>query len=127
MPLDTRFDSSNGVLWLIVEGEVDFQEVMRTVDDLYGTDVYDRRIWDVRKTTNYISRGEMEALGAALRRLAENRDIRSALLTTTDLQFGMSRALQPRVDTDTISLGVFKTEEEAVAWVTEAQTDPQNG
>lgn len=119
MSLDTRFDSTNGVFWLILEGEIDFQEVMRTVNDLYGTDVYSRRIWDIRETTNHLSRGELEELGAALGRLAEDRTIRSAVLTTTDLQFGMSRSLQPRVDTDTFSLGVFKTEEEAVAWVTQ--------
>ena len=119
MSLDTRFDTKTGILWLTVEGEIDFQEVMRTVNDLYGTDVYSRRIWDIRKTTNYFIRDEMIELASTLRRLAEDRTIRSALLTTTDLQFGMSRALQPRVDADTISLGVFKTEDEAVAWVTE--------
>lgn len=92
MSLDTRFDEKTGVLWLILEGKVDFQEVMRTVDDLYGTDACDRRIWDVRNTT--------------------------------DMQFGMSRALQPRVNSGTLALGVFKDEDEALAWVTETQIDP---
>lgn len=124
MSLDTRFDAKNGVFWLILAGEVDFQEVMRTVDDLYGTDVCDRRIWDVRNTTNFFTRHEMMGLVTTLRRLANDQTIRSALLTTTDMQFGMSRALQPRVNSGTLALGVFKDEDEALAWVTETQIDP---
>ncbi len=124
MSLDTRFDDKNGVLWLILEGEIDFQEVMRTVDDLYGIDVYSRRIWDIRETTNHLTSDEMMGLATTLRRLAEDRTIRSALLTTTHMQFGMSRSLQPRVDSGTIALGVFRDEDEALAWVTETQIDP---
>ena len=117
MGIDTRFDSKTGIFWLVLEGEIDFAEVMQTLTDLYTTEAYPRRIWDVRRSRSHFSRDEMATLAAALRHLGRNRRVRSALLTATDLQFGLSRSLQPRLGGGGVSLGVFKTEEEAVAWV----------
>jgi hypothetical protein len=34
MPLDTEFDTKTGVLWIILEGEIDFRNVTSTMKGL---------------------------------------------------------------------------------------------
>jgi hypothetical protein len=116
--IETRFDRKTGVFWLVLEGEIDFRDVMQILTDLYASKSYPRRIWDLRKLTSRPSREEIAALVAALRRLRHDGRIRSALLTSSDLHYGVGRALQPQVDEAVLSLGVFRTEDDAVAWVT---------
>jgi hypothetical protein len=115
--LTTRFDESTGIFWIVVTGEIDFVEIQALIKKLYGGRQYPVRIWDIREMTNVLTQAEMGDLAAGLKALSAGQPVRSALLTESDTQFGMSRALQPRITDTAIDLQVFKTPEAAEAWL----------
>ena len=119
-----RPEAAGGYPWVTFEGHITLPDILAAIDALSLDGAYGSRcrLWDFRGCT-------MDLSGEELREIAEvgaERDEepgRVALLADSDLIYGLGRMYEVIRSSPSAEYRVFRTEPEALAWLTEAQGD----
>ena len=75
---------------------------------------------DLRNTSVNVKVDQLTTLAEAIRKLTEIRGkVGIALITDSDLTYGMSRMVGSSLGEEDIQVAAFRSEEEAIAWLHE--------
>ena len=121
MPIHYRPDHAAHIAWITGEGRVTYEDCLGLIE-AQRADVGRRlhELNDYRNVELHLTVPESERLARLNVELyAEVRDIRFAVVTDSDLGYGMSRVFQAYLD-ESVEFRIFTDHDEALAWVREA-------
>lgn len=121
MAISKSCDPSKDLTIFTVEGEITFQEHKTVLEDFYKEKPTANVIWDFRLIRGKrISRDEIKVLINFIKNHGGKRVRgKSAVVTQTDLDFGLSRMSHAYIDMERIPLEIeiFRNMEEALEWM----------
>lgn len=123
MPVERSTDADRDLTVFVGSGELTFEDQMVALREFYGNEPTAHVVWDFRGIEG--SRITPAQLRSIVAFVAEQRDKRpggkTALVSGTDLDFGLSRMSQAYADSARVewTIEVFRTMDEALAWLTE--------
>jgi len=127
VPIKTEFDAGSGLTIHRAEGVLSFADVVQALETFYGDpELPERVLWDGRGATiRELSSDELRELAVYPGRLRGDRlrprGGKRAILTATDLDYGLSRIIdmvKESAGSDLpYELRVFRSYDEAVAWL----------
>jgi hypothetical protein len=128
MPISKQIDQARQLTVLTVVGEVSFVEMRQTIESFWeAPELTLNVLWDYRQADmSKLSREDHEALVRVGLRYRDRHDERTggktAIIASTDLEYGMNRASQTLTYLEGYPFMVrtFRTAEEAEAWLGEA-------
>ena len=102
-----------------IVGTPTLQDILNTFKKITGEAplFYRRRLWDLRDCLINFSSAELEKIAIFTSDQTGQASSKVAILTTSDLTFGLSRMLQAFSKSENNSLAVFRDEGEALQWL----------
>ena len=129
MDVRTKMDPEKDCRYHTVTGELTLVRLKNALSAVYARPGfrYDQSsLWDLRKaTTQHVSAAEVQSIAALVKKhWAGSEAARSALVVSTDLDYGMARMYEMLMEGEIgPRVKVFRDMEEAKAWL-ECEEDP---
>ena len=129
MPLKHHIDREAGLLIIVVEGELVFEELLSFLKAVYEDDFFPSgSLFDMRAATSSdASTSQMRSLVALIEQRRRNPGpSRWAIVVSRDVDFGLSRMFEVFADKIPTDICVFRDIDEAKQWLAEGPTDSNN-
>lgn len=127
MPATSSLDASRNLTLFTVEGDLTFDEQMAVLRDFYEGTPTANVIWDFRAMEGTrISAAQLREIIAFIKRHEGKRPRgKTALVSATDLDFGLSRMGQAYAEGDRLpwEMRAFRSMEEAIHWIQGRETE----
>ena len=123
MPITSQIDEENQLTVFTGTGDLSFDEVKNAITSFYEGDHSLKVLWDLRAAVaRAISSGQVEQIARLLDEYrGRSKGVKTAIVTPTDLNFGLSRMLislmQIREERYPVFMKVFRTMDEALSWL----------
>jgi hypothetical protein len=123
MPITSRVDEKNQLTIVTGTGDLSFDEVRDAITSFYGGSYTLKVIWDLRDAmAREISSRQVEQIALLLEKYGgRSKGVRTAIVTPTDLNYGLSRMLisfvEIREERYPVFMKVFRTMDEAENWL----------
>jgi hypothetical protein len=107
----------------IVKGELTFDHAVEAVKEFYEEKLTKDVLWDLREGTwKDISDKHIRSIIAFIEKCEKvevRKDGRTAIVVPADIDYGIARAVQSYSDSLPFKVGVFRSMDEAIKWLTE--------
>ena len=123
MPLTSQIDEEKQLTIFAGTGELSFEEVRNAITSFYESDHSLKVLWDLRAAmAREISSGQVEQIARLLDEYrGRSKGVRTAIVTPTDLNYGLSRMLisfmEIKEERYPVFMKVFRNMDEAVSWL----------
>ncbi len=124
MPITSLRDEERQLTVFTATGEISFDEVTNAITSFYAGDYTLKVLWDMRDATaREITSRQVEQIALLLEEYRQQRSIgvKTAIVTPTDLNYGLSRMLvsfvEIREEHYPVFMKVFRTMNEALNWL----------
>jgi hypothetical protein len=123
MPITSRVDEEKQLTIFTGTGELSFDEVRDAITSFYEGGHSLKVLWDLRAAmAREISSGQVEQIARLLdEHRGRSKGVKTAIVTPTDLNFGLSRMLisfmEIREERYPAFMKVFRNMDEAVSWL----------
>ena len=123
MPITSRVDEENQLTIVTGTGDLSFGEVRDAITSFYEGDHSLKVLWDLRAAAaREISSRQGEQIALLLKEYGgRSKGIRTAIVTPTDLNYGLSRMLisfvEIREERYPVFMKVFRSMDEATIWL----------
>ncbi len=122
MPIEIRYTDDRKGLDFCAVGSVTGKEIVESAKEIYREEGFlNLRYWivDRSRCTNYeVSADEVRLIAELDKKAAkENPDLITAIISETDLQYGMSRMYETFVGESGFKTELFKDRESAEKWI----------
>ena len=123
MPITSQINKERQLTVFTGTGELSFDEVRNAITSFYEKDHSLKVLWDMRDATaREISSGQVDQIALLLEEYGgRSKGVRTAIVTPTDLDYGLSRMLisfvEIREERYPVFMKVFRTMDEAVSWL----------
>jgi len=127
----TKIDPKKNRRYHTVQGEITLVRLRNALAEVYARPDYrpdSSSLWDLRKaTTQHISGAEVQSIASMVKKhWGTTGAPRSALVVSTDLDYGMARVYEILMAGDIApQVRVFRDLEEAKAWLTCEEDPPE--
>ena len=121
MPIETTRDDDQNLTIHVVTGPVSETQMYRSLEDSYDPEPTALILWDMSQSD--LSHIKPEIIRKFMRRAAElgviRQDGRTAVVASSDLQFGLARMSESFADLESIpfSFKAFRSRQEAMLWL----------
>ena len=123
MPITSQIDEERQLTIFSGTGELSFDEVRNAITSFYEGDHSLKVLWDLRAAVaRAISSGQVEQIARLLDEYrGRSKGVKTAIVTPTDLNFGLSRMLisfmEIKEERYPVFMKVFRTMDEALSWL----------
>ena len=123
MPITSQIDEENQLTVFTGTGDLSFDEVKNAITSFYEGDHSLKVLWDLRAAVaRAISSGQVEQIARLLDEYrGRSKGVKTAIVTPTDLNFGLSRMLisfmEIKEERYPVFMKVFRTMDEALSWL----------
>ena len=123
MPITSRVDEENQLTIFTGTGDLSFDEVRDAITSFYEGNYTLKVIWDLcDATAREISSRQVEQIALLLEEYGgRSKGVRTAIVTPTDLNYGLSRMLislvEIREERYPVFMKAFRTMDEAENWL----------
>lgn len=123
MAISKMTDRSKGLTIFTATGELTFADQIAALKDFYEGNPTKNELWDMRKITgSRISSEELRQVTLFTKRYEQRRQGgKSALVMTTDLDFGLGRMSDALAESEQLpwKIRAFRSMEKALEWLDE--------
>ena len=123
MPITSQINEKRQLTVFTGTGELSFDEVRNAINSFYEGSHTLKVLWDMRDATaREISSGQVDQIALLLEEYGgRSKGVRTAIVTPTDLDYGLSRMLislvEIREERYPVFMKVFRNMDEAVSWL----------
>ena len=124
MPITSLRDEEKQLTVFTATGELSFDEIRNAITSFYEGDYTLKVLWDMRDATaRAVSSKHVDQIENLLEKYRQQRSkgIKTAIVTPTDLDYGISRMLvsiaEIREKRFPVLMNVFRTMDEALNWI----------
>ena len=123
MPITSQVSAEKQLTIVTATGELSFDEVRDAITSFYEGDYTLKVLWDMREATaRELSSRQVEQIALLLEEYGgRSKGIQTAIVTPTDLNYGLSRMLisfvEIREKHHPVLMKAFRTMEEALSWI----------
>ena len=123
MPITSQINEERQLTVFTATGELSFDEVRNAITSFYEADHTLNVLWDMREATaRELSSRQVEQIAQLLEEYGgRSKGVRTAIVTPTDLNYGLSRMLvslvEIREENHPVLMKVFRTMDEALSWI----------
>lgn len=122
MAIETSRDPVRNFTTLAIVGPVTLDEMIKVVDDFYAEESTRYTLWDLSQSD--LSNVKPDEILKFIQKAAESglvheRDGRTAIFASDDLQYGLGRMAETYADCEDFpyGMGLFRSREEAMDWL----------
>ncbi len=119
MELSLDLNSTDGVAIGIVRGRMDMKDLETAVTTLWGSvegsDLF--LLWDFRDARFDVDAKDVHAFAKFVRSTAPPGRLRTAIVVSTDLEFGLVRMFEVERATENAMTEVFRDMDQALSWL----------
>ena len=123
MPITAQVNAENQLTIVTATGELSFDEIRDAITSFYEGDHTLKVLWDMREASaRKLSSRQVEQIALLLEEYGgRSKGIKTAIVTPTDLNYGLSRMLisfvEIREEHYPVLMKVFRTMDEALSWI----------
>ncbi|MBM4168516.1 MAG: hypothetical protein FJ215_05095 [Ignavibacteria bacterium] len=121
MPIDCWVDAHRKRICAVVRGEFSIDDIVHAIDTAIHDPAFERGFdifSDHTQVTRNISTQQVKFTSAHLARLSDHLvGSRWAVVTGSELSYGMMRMLSAHLDQASVTLRVFRSSKDAEAWL----------
>ena len=125
MPITSDVDETKDLVIYTLFGELTLDEILNTIKSFWEAhDLTLNALWDARRANlTHLKSSDMEKItrfiGEYAHRFEERKGGKSAVVASSDLQYGLSRILGTlyEIENFPIQLKIFRVMDEAVEWL----------